>query len=509
MKLRKLAAVFMTAVMAVTTLAACGNDEEEVNEKTGSFKSSIEEGLKIENCSYEGKISISVKGEDLSSEIDESLKEILGMKDDSMNMALTMKGKTDKDNGNAEAVIGVALNDNAIKADLLELMMVDGTSYIGVETLTTGIADIVKKVTGQDISSNIKETLPNGAYLKVTKEMLQDILEAAQFTASGMASGLLEQGTAAADEEKVSDLMEYFADIIDKGIKKGAKDAYSNDGDVYKLTINKSNINGIVEGLADVIASKSDEISKKLSDIMGTEIVDADTLKSSAEMLKAYDVAALMGDVDFEMAVTTQYKDDVWNLGFSFNIKEGSNEVEVGLDYKAEKDDDLEIKAPTDLISDEDTETIMNLITSGMGAIEDGGLGDLDDMDDTEDADDVDDEDNNYTYGSIKEFAESEEFQTQLKTLVDSIAESGMKLEVNGEGNKLIYSYTYTDIVVDDTTKATMADVLEEGLESQASQFTSLAASLDEEINVEDPIVKIEYLDSEGTVIYEKEFTEE
>lgn len=116
-------------------------------------------------------------------------------------------------------------------------------------------------------------------------------------------------------------------------------------------------------------------------------------------------------------------------------------------------------------------------------------------------------EDKKYTYDSIKDFVDSEEFQAELKTLMDSMDQSEMKMEVSGEGNKLIYSYTYTDIVIDDTTKTAMAEALEEGLTAQSSQFTSLAASLTEEINVTDPIVKVEYIDAEGTVIYEKEFT--
>ena len=84
-----------------------------------------------------------------------------------------------------------------------------------------------------------------------------------------------------------------------------------------------------------------------------------------------------------------------------------------------------------------------------------------------------------------------------------------MKMDITGEDNKLIYTYTYTTITVDDDTRETMAESLESGLASQSSQFTSLAASLSDIVDVKDPVVQIKYIDAEGTLIYEAEFTAE
>ena len=112
-------------------------------------------------------------------------------------------------------------------------------------------------------------------------------------------------------------------------------------------------------------------------------------------------------------------------------------------------------------------------------------------------------------YDSIEEYVNSEEFQSSLESLMSSLEDSGMKMDITGKDNKLIYTYTYTSITVDDDSKEAMAEALESGLTEQSSQFTSLAASLSEMIDVKDPVVQVRYIDAEGTVIYEADFSAE
>lgn len=85
--------------------------------------------------------------------------------------------------------------------------------------------------------------------------------------------------------------------------------------------------------------------------------------------------------------------------------------------------------------------------------------------------------DKTYMYDSIEEYVNSEEFQSSLESLMSSLEDSGMKMDITGKDNKLIYTYTYTSITVDDDSKEAMAEALESGLTEQSSQFTSLAAS--------------------------------
>ncbi|MCI8373480.1 MAG: DUF4854 domain-containing protein [Lachnospiraceae bacterium] len=108
-------------------------------------------------------------------------------------------------------------------------------------------------------------------------------------------------------------------------------------------------------------------------------------------------------------------------------------------------------------------------------------------------------------YSSMKDFVESDELQSQIKPLTDSLAGSGMNLEIKADGNKFIYSFKYETL-----TKADLAGgeaQLEQELTAQQSTYKGLASELTKSVDVKDPIVVVEYLDSNDEVIYSQEFT--
>lgn len=108
-------------------------------------------------------------------------------------------------------------------------------------------------------------------------------------------------------------------------------------------------------------------------------------------------------------------------------------------------------------------------------------------------------------FTSIQEFIESDIMQEQLNTQLDSLAESGMTLELTGEDNRLIYNF----IIEDEDLSSFMASdpsSLESTLESQASTYSSVAASLTSAIDVKDPVVVVRYTGSDGKELISKEF---
>lgn len=117
----------------------------------------------------------------------------------------------------------------------------------------------------------------------------------------------------------------------------------------------------------------------------------------------------------------------------------------------------------------------------------------------TEDEDIADDG----LYASIEEYVNSDAMQDEIASMLDTIEEQGMKMEVKGEGNKLIYSYTYTELEETDGMK----EALDAGLDSQKSTFVTVAKSLTEVVDVEDPVVVVEYIDVNGNVICSREFS--
>lgn len=106
-------------------------------------------------------------------------------------------------------------------------------------------------------------------------------------------------------------------------------------------------------------------------------------------------------------------------------------------------------------------------------------------------------------YKTMDEFAASDEVQSQISSLKESMAEGGMDIAITGEDNKLIYSYTYRDMTKSDELATALAD----GLESQADTFKGIASTLSMAVEVENPVVVVEYIDSNGEVIVSQEFT--
>ncbi|BCI61310.1 hypothetical protein BN3661_01029 [Eubacteriaceae bacterium CHKCI005] len=109
-------------------------------------------------------------------------------------------------------------------------------------------------------------------------------------------------------------------------------------------------------------------------------------------------------------------------------------------------------------------------------------------------------------FSSIDAYVKSDTVQSQLETLLDSLDGSGMEMTVKGEGNKLIYEYTFnTDLGDTDTVAAS----LEQALDANASTFESVASELKKEVNVDNPVVVVRYLSGDGSELCSREFSAE
>ncbi len=110
----------------------------------------------------------------------------------------------------------------------------------------------------------------------------------------------------------------------------------------------------------------------------------------------------------------------------------------------------------------------------------------------------------NGKYASIEEYINSDILQSQMESLVDSMKDNGIQIEVKSEDNKLIYEYTYTTDIGDVDT---VVSVLEQGLESNASTFETVASGLRLAVDIEDPVVVVRYLDKDGKELCSREFS--
>ena len=104
-------------------------------------------------------------------------------------------------------------------------------------------------------------------------------------------------------------------------------------------------------------------------------------------------------------------------------------------------------------------------------------------------------------YATMEEYVQSAEMQSQITSLQQTADAQGSSIAITGEGNKLIYTYTYPSEVSD-----LMGDALESALQSQSSTFESAVEMLKQVVDVDNPVVVVRYLSSDGTEICSMEF---
>ena len=106
-------------------------------------------------------------------------------------------------------------------------------------------------------------------------------------------------------------------------------------------------------------------------------------------------------------------------------------------------------------------------------------------------------------FASIQEFIDSDMMQEELATQMADLEGTGMSMELTAEDNKLIYNFKIDD---PDLSAAMDTSALESSLDSQASTFESVAGILPAAIDVENPVVVVRYLDSDGNELASREF---
>lgn len=95
---------------------------------------------------------------------------------------------------------------------------------------------------------------------------------------------------------------------------------------------------------------------------------------------------------------------------------------------------------------------------------------------------------------SVEEYLAIPQVQDQMDAMSELMESMGMTMTVAGEGNKLIYTYTYGQQI---------------DAAAQESTMKSVASSLKLYVDVENPIVVVHYLNADGSEIYTREFNAE
>lgn len=105
-------------------------------------------------------------------------------------------------------------------------------------------------------------------------------------------------------------------------------------------------------------------------------------------------------------------------------------------------------------------------------------------------------------YSSISDFVNSDLLQNQIESMKSAAAESGMEIEITGEGNKLIYTF-----VLSDDYSMSGKDVADKWLEEESENLENVAAAIKLAVEVENPVVVVRFVDTQGNEIAAREFT--
>ena len=113
------------------------------------------------------------------------------------------------------------------------------------------------------------------------------------------------------------------------------------------------------------------------------------------------------------------------------------------------------------------------------------------------------------TYASIQEFLDDPTVKSQLDEMIGQLKEQddSMSISVTGEGNKLVYLFTFSEAATEGADLETMGSALEEAMADQEANFEGIANSVALVVDVPDPKVVVTYAAHDGTVIFTKEFS--
>lgn len=106
-------------------------------------------------------------------------------------------------------------------------------------------------------------------------------------------------------------------------------------------------------------------------------------------------------------------------------------------------------------------------------------------------------------FASIQDFIDSDLFQKHLEPKITDFEKKGLSMSFSSEDSKLIWNFKIDN---PNLSNAMNPASLESTLDSQASAFESVADTLTTAVNVDNPIVLVRYLNSEGTELASREF---
>lgn len=108
-------------------------------------------------------------------------------------------------------------------------------------------------------------------------------------------------------------------------------------------------------------------------------------------------------------------------------------------------------------------------------------------------------------YANVEEMMGDAAVMSALQETLSAMESEGLSMEITGEGNQLVYTFTYDEFEEEMDLDA-LSSALEEALTGMSSTFETIAESLGESVQQANPSVMVVYQTADGTELYRSMF---
>ena len=103
---------------------------------------------------------------------------------------------------------------------------------------------------------------------------------------------------------------------------------------------------------------------------------------------------------------------------------------------------------------------------------------------------------------TLDDYISSSAFQTEMTTMRSQFAGTGVEFDVKADGNKLIMAFT----VPDELAVEGMEETWETAMDQQSTLFQTAADQVKAETKINDVVVVVQFLKTDGSTMFEKEY---
>ena len=110
------------------------------------------------------------------------------------------------------------------------------------------------------------------------------------------------------------------------------------------------------------------------------------------------------------------------------------------------------------------------------------------------------------TYASVEEFLEDPNVSGPITEMMSSLATEKMSIDIKGEGDVLVYLFTYSDTALEGNDIETVATTLETEMSAQAATFENIADQVASVLDSGKATVRVVYAQADGSEIFSQDF---